>query len=230
MLKVNEVYNGDCLELMSQINDQSIDYVFTSPPYNFGDDKYKEFSDNKSQEEYFDWTKNVINELLRITKETIFYNIQMISGNKISLLKTLGFFAEYIKDIIIWDKMMAEPAIQKNVLNSQFEFIICLNKNNNKRMFGGAADFWGTIPNILKFKKNSSNEFSNLNKATFVKELPSFFIQNFTKENDIILDPFMGTGQTAIVCQELHRNYIGIEISEELCKLSQERLKQQTLF
>ena len=230
-MELNKIHNGDCIQYMKTLANDCVDYVITSPPYNFGkNDKYKEFSDNKTMEEYFEWTKQVIDECLRITKETVFYNIQMISGNKVALLKTLGHYAEYIKDIIIWDKITAEPAIQKNVLNSQFEFIICLNKSKTNRMFAGGAKFWGTIPNILKLNKATGNDFSSLNKATFTKDLPLFFIQNFTNEGDIIMDPFMGTGTTALAAKELKRSFLGCEISADLCEVTNRRLEQGSLF
>lgn len=152
----------------------------------------------------------------------------MISGNKIALLKLLGHYADKIKDIIIWDKMMAEPAIQPGVCNSQFEFIICLNKYSTNRKFNGGAKFWGTIPNIVKFKKASDNRFSELNKATFTKDLPLFFIKNFTNENDVIFDPFMGTVTTAEAAKESKRNFVGCEISKELAELSQQRVNKMT--
>lgn len=70
-----------------------------------------------------------------------------------------------------------------------------------------------------------ATECSNKNhSAVFPKELPKWFIKLFTKEGDVVLDPFLGSGTTLIACKELNRNGIGIEISEEYCDIAKERL------
>ena len=70
-----------------------------------------------------------------------------------------------------------------------------------------------------------ATECSNKNhSAVFPKELPKWFIKLFTKEGDVVLDPFLGAGTTLIACKELNRNGIGIEISEEYCDIAKERL------
>ena len=74
-----------------------------------------------------------------------------------------------------------------------------------------------------------ATESSNKNhSAVFPKELPSWFIKLFTKPNDIVLDPFLGSGTTSIASFQLDRNSIGIEIQEEYHKLAVENIKQQT--
>lgn len=60
--------------------------------------------------------------------------------------------------------------------------------------------------------------------------LMQWILTNYSKENDIILDPFLGSGTTAVACRNLKRNYIGIEISPEYCAIAEKRLKQQNLF
>ena len=87
-MKLNRIYHEDCLLTMSKMQDNFIDYSLTSPPYNISNDvlsKYKTFSDNMDPEDYFENQKNVISELLRVTKNHVFYNIQMVSGNKFTL-------------------------------------------------------------------------------------------------------------------------------------------------
>ena len=99
------VQYGDCLEHLSNMSDDFVDYTITSPPYNVGTvkgkSKYQNTKDNYTQEEYFEWSKNVINQLLRVTKNEVFYNIQMLTNNKVALMKLLGHFAEQVKEIII---------------------------------------------------------------------------------------------------------------------------------
>ena len=67
-------------------------------------------------------------------------------------------------------------------------------------------------------------------KAVMHYDTANFFIENFSNENDLIYDPFMGSGTTALACKRNNRNYIGSEISKEYCDIANERLKQEYLF
>lgn len=213
------IFNEDNLITLKKTDNDEFDYVITSPPYNMGKDvshfkktsKYKSFDDNLTQEQYFEQQKTLLTELLRTTKNEIFYNIQMISNNKIALFKLIGHFAENIKEIIIWDKLNAEPAIQPGVLNSCYEFIIVLTKNKpeNRKFYG--VDFHGTIDNIFRNKKNLTKqdiEHSAIMPLNIVRKI----LLNFTKEGNIIYDPYMGFGTTAIGCILEKRKYVGSEI------------------
>ena len=76
-----------------------------------------------------------------------------------------------------------------------------------------------------------ATECSNRNhSAVFPADLPTWFIKLFTKSGDIVLDPFVGSGTTAVACKHLKRNFIGIEISEKYCKIAEERLRQEILL
>ena len=126
--------------------DNSVDAVITSPPYNYNlriqNGKYtrrslndktkynKTYDDAMSMDEYFKWQRDCIAEMLRVSRGLVFYNIQMINGNKLALFRLFGEFYEYIKEVIIWDKNNAEPAIHDGVLNSRYEYIIVLDKTN----------------------------------------------------------------------------------------------------
>ena len=109
-LELNKIYCESNLDTMARMPDGFVDYVLTSPPYNVGynqmngDDtkKYKDYEDNL--DDYFENQRILINELLRITKKHVIYNVQMLGNNKIDFLKLLGCFSDKIKDIIIWKK------------------------------------------------------------------------------------------------------------------------------
>lgn len=234
----NEIHNVDCLIGMSEMESNSVAYTITSPPYNLGTvkgkSKYQNTKDNYTQDEYFEWTKNVIKELLRVTENEVFYNIQMLTNNKEALCKILGEFSGNVKEIIIWDKKNGEPAIEKGVMNSVFEFIIVLSKDNaDKRKFYNAK-FHGTFDNILRHKKQSGNEIAELNSATFPTDLVRKLLLNFTNENDLILDPFTGSGTTAIGCIDEKRKFTGFEIDKTIYEYAVKRIKnkqsQTTLF
>ncbi len=233
---INTIQNIDCIEFMKTLPDKCIDCVITSPPYNVGknnmtEHKYKEHQDSMTQDEYYKWTKNILNELLR-TSHTIFYNFQMLSDNKRTFLKIFGEYSDKIKDIIIWNKNTAAPAIEPGVMTSKFEFIMILSDDEPEKRKFHKANFRGTFPNVIEGGNASGNKFADIHKATFPQYLPDKIIANFTNEGDIIFDPFMGIGTTAMSALQLKRNYIGCEISKEYCDIAEQRIKSisSTLF
>tara|TARA_R110000824_G_scaffold147513_1_gene316973 strand:- start:3344 stop:4012 length:669 start_codon:yes stop_codon:yes gene_type:complete len=222
---------------MSKMQDNFIDYSLTSPPYNISNDvlsKYKTFSDNMDPEDYFENQKNVISELLRVTKNHVFYNIQMVSGNKFALHRLIGHFYKNIKEVLIWKKS-GQPAISEKVFNSCFEYIIVFSSNQpEKRLFEDANFDRGTQSNIFNVLNTHSNSFADVHKAVFPLDIPRYFMINFGKKNDIWFDPYMGTGTTGVAAVQEKKFFIGSEISEEYLKLSEKRIlpyiQQQTFF
>jgi len=230
-IELNKIYNEDNLQTMSRLQNNSIDYILTSPPYNVKTEriaKYKDFKDDYSQEQYFEQQKQLISEMLRITKNHIFYNIQMLSGNKIALHKLIGYFAENIKEVIIWRKGFGEPAISEKVFNSAFEYIIIFSNNEpNKRYFADANFKRGTQSNIFEIFNSHSNPFAQQHRAIMPLDIPRYFMINFGKENDIWYDPYIGTGTTAIAAIMEKRNYLGSEISKEYFELATKRINNE---
>ena len=241
-VELNKVYNESCLETLKRIPDNFIDLVVTSPPYNMNlrirngqycsrqivkefSTKYSNFDDNLPIEEYYNFHSKVISELLRSSK-IIFYNIQIVTGSKRAIFKIIGEYSDYLKDIVIWDKGYAQPAMASNVLNRQSELILIFeNSNAISRQFskcnfkrGTLSDVW----NISRGKKIDKNH-----SAVFPEKLVETILTNFTEENDIIYDPFMGTGTTALVSKELNRRWIGSEINEEYCKTITQRINNE---
>ena len=227
-LELNKIYCESNLDTMKRMDDLSIDYVLTSPPYNVTSEslsKYNEFLDNFTSDEYFEQQKNLITELLRVTKNHIFYNIQMVSGNKVALHKLIGHFAENIKEVLIWQKK-GQPAISEKVFNSEFEYIIIFSNNEpNKRYFADANFIRGTQSNRFKILNPHSNPFADVHKAIMPLDIPRYFMINFGKENDVWYDPYMGTGTTAVGAIEEKRKFIGSDISQEYVDLANNRLK-----
>jgi site-specific DNA-methyltransferase (adenine-specific)/modification methylase len=233
--------NDDCLKILPTIPDGSIDLVVTSPPYNMRtrirngkyttretsehfSKKYKNFHDALSIKDYYNFHKKVIEEMLRLSK-VIFYNIQIVTGSKEALFKIIGDFNKNIKDIIIWDKGHGQPAMHTGVLNKAAELIImfesnakagrCFNTYNFKR--GELSDIW-RIPRERSKTKNHS--------AIFPLALAEKAIINFSKEKDIILDPFMGTGTTGVACKNLNRKFIGIEMDKNYFDIAKNRIER----
>lgn len=228
-----KLINGDCnIELQKMIDKQEyVNTIITSPPYNMNlrvrngkycsrqiikkefSTKYSNFNDNLPLEEYYNFHKSVIEKLIKIS-DVVFYNFQLVTGNKRAFFKLIGDFNENIKEMIIWDKINAQPAMLCGMLNSQFEIILVLEKNGINRQFNKAFFDRGTLSNVWSIKAERKKN-TYLNKATFPKELVEKIIINFTKKDDIICDPFMGTGTTGVVAKKLQRDFIGIELDKE---------------
>jgi len=240
-LELNKIYCESNLETMAKMPNNFVDYVLTSPPYNVGKNglngegkKYNLHNDTLDSSNYFEQQKHLINELLRVTKYHVFYNIQLLSGNKNSVMKLMGVFADNIKEIIIWNKKNGVPAMEQGVFNSAYEYIIVFsNDQPNKRKFYD-TEFRGTQNNVFTIKNTHSNPFSDVHKAIMPLDIPRYFMQLFGKEKDIWYDPYMGTGTTAVGAIEEKRKFIGSEISQEYIDLANKRLEpyltQQTLF
>jgi len=231
-MEINKVYNESNVVTMKKMADCFVDYSLTSPPYNISSSnsnelfkKYKEFSDDLSNDDYFSQQVYLINELLRVTKNHVFYNIQMLSGNKFALHKLIGYFAEKIKEVIIWNKGFGQPAISPKVFNSAFEYIIIFsNVDADKRYFKDANFERGTQSNLYRIKNKNHNDFSDVHSAVMPLDIPRYFMLNFGNENDLWYDPYGGTGTTAIASVMEKKRFILSEISAEYCDIANKRI------
>jgi len=236
---INKVIQGDCLEVMKGIPDKSVDMIFTSPPYNMRtrirngkyttreksehfSKKYKYFDDALPIDEFYLFHKNCIIEMLRISKIVI-YNFQIVTGSKEAFLKIVGDFNKDIKDIIIWDKGFGQPAMHEKVLNSSYEMLLVMEDDKKcGRVIQNSTFKRGELQNILRIGRGK--KISDIHSACFPEELAETIIKNFSKENDIVLDPFAGSGTTLKMAKKNNRNYIGIEIAPEYIDIINKRL------
>lgn len=183
--------------------------------------KYENYRDDLPMDKYFEFQDEFISKALQVT-DIIFYNIQMITGNKIALLQLMGKYAEKIKEIIIWNKEYGQPAMQNGVLNSQYEFIIVFqNSKPYNRSFDNALFERGTETNLWNIKRERNKDI----KAGFPKELVKRIIKDFVSENSTVLDTFMGSGTTGVACKLLNRNFIGIELDKKYFDIAKQRIE-----
>lgn len=239
-----KLYNEDCLNVLQRMIDENkkVDAIITSPPYNMClrihsgrymsrwgwkgtaghfSNKYENYKDDLPMDKYFDFQDEFIEKALQVT-DLVFYNIQMITGNKVALFQLLGKYANKVKEIIIWDKTTAQPAMQVGTLNSQYEFIIVFqNSKPYNRSFENALFKRGTETNVWGIKR----ERNKLIKAGFPRELVRRIINNFLPENATVMDPFMGSGTTGVVCKEMKRDFIGVELDKDMFEKAKERIE-----
>jgi DNA modification methylase len=224
----------DIDQVAKLMNGQKANMSFTSPPYNAGksealsgnthttDNKYNEYNDNQTKDNY-------LNLLIGFTNNAILYsdylicNIQSLAGNKIALIEYLNEYKDNFIDVAIWDKGHGAPAMAENVMTSAWEYMFFISSKDKASRAIPNANFRGTIPNIYRGKPNRNNEFSHVHAATFPIDLPEWAIQ-FTKENNIILDQFCGTGTTMVAAHQLKRKCYGMELDPKYCQVIVDRM------
>lgn len=254
-MKLNTIYNMDCLNGLKKIDDNFVDLTVTSPPY----DNLRTYNGYS-----FDF-ENIAKELYRVTKEggvvvwivgdaTVKGSETGTSFKQALYFKEIGF---NLHDTMIYAKENYVP-LTHNRYEQQFEFMFVFSKQKPKtfnpimrdnvwkgQKTGGTFRHNGNdleakhkkgvvkdksiLPNIFWYKvgkyKTSSDLISFKHPATFPEQLAKDHIISWSNENDIVMDIFMGSGTTAKMCIETNRNYIGFEISKEYCEIAETRIK-----
>lgn len=244
-----DLRQGDCLEVMKDIPDNSIDLTVTSPPY----DNLRTYNGYS-----FDF-ENIAKELFRITKKggVVVWVVgdQTIKGSESGTsFKQALYFKEIgfnLHDTMIWNKggFTAVGALKTRyaqVFEYMFVFVKGklktfnplkdrLNKNQtgtflkNKRLADGTMGELGKYGKRNKYGQRFNIwELANTDRsehpAVFPEKLIADHILSWSNENDTVLDCFMGSGTTGVACKNLNRNFIGIEISEEYYEIAKERI------
>ena len=207
MLKLNKVYCMDCLEGMKQLPDKSIDLCLTDPPYNAKNigPRQKEYTQGIMQlpeEEYKKFCYSRFKEATRVSK-----NIVFTSG-----IANICYYPQPYW-IICWHKPAAVSFNRMRGFNA-WEPILIYGKPV-KRI---GQDYIKI--NTLNFKKGPERE----HPCPKVLKLWQWLINNFSNEGDLILDPFMGSGTTAVGSNQFSRNFIGFELNPEYVKIAEKRL------
>lgn len=212
VIETNTVYNESCLETMARMPDNFVDITFTSPPYNRKrNDKYEFYNDTLV--DYYEFLCETTREMLRVTKGNVFINIQKNYYNKKDVFKFIGEFCDHITEMFIWEKSNPLPASGASITNA-WEFVIVLGP---------------TLKSKTTYTKNhlttSVNTRTNKkHKAMMNKEVSDFFMSKFAHRGDIVYDPFMGSGTTAVSALENGCRYIGSDTVEEYCQMAEERI------
>lgn len=226
----------DSDQVAKLMNGEKADMAFTSPPYNTGksemlsgnthttDNKYNQYDDNKSQNDYLDLLIGFTNNAIIFSKYLI-CNIQSLAGNKIALIEYLHNYKNNFIDVAIWDKGHGAPMMAENVMTSAWEYMFFISSKENATRAIPNANFRGTVTNIYRGNPQRKNEFSNVHAATFPIDLPEWAIQ-FTKQNDIVLDQFLGTGTTMVASHQLKRKCYGMELDPKYCQVIVDRMKK----
>ncbi len=217
---INKVICGDCLEVMKDIPDGSVDLVLTDPPYFLPATHYqtrKRFSRNFSDLGILEhFIKDTFQEFNRITKDNGILYIFCDGQSYPLFYYHLYPFCKSVRPLI-WDK---KTSINGYSWRHQHEIIIFAEMPNAKPIPSGSGD-------IIRYSAVKVND--RIHPAEKPLELLKELLEKSSKENYLILDPFLGSGTTAVAAKQLNRNFIGIEISEKYCEIARQRLRQEVL-
>jgi len=231
------ILHGDVLKEMTTIEDNSIDCIVTSPPYNkkglLGKSKptnqiwgkfeidYDDYGDDMTEREYHMWMIDVLNEMYRVIKPTgsIFFNHKPRRHNGKSHLPT-DFISKSdtkLYQLIIWNRRNS-PNIRNDILVPCTEHIYWLCKDKPKVFRNNIhPDYRGEVWTIIADRQKD-------HPAPFPEQLVKNCIMLSTEKGDKVLDPFLGSGTTCVVAKQVDRECIGIEMSKKYYELSQRRI------
>jgi len=233
---INKIICGDSLTIMQQMPDKCIDLVVTSPPYNLKNSTgngmkdgrggkwanaalvngYSHHDDNMPHETYSQWQKDCLTEMFRLIKDdgAIFYNHKwrVQAGLLQDRQDIVGDFP--VRQIIIW-RRKGGINFNPGYFLPTYEVIYLIPKPKFK--LAPKANAHGDVWEFTQ-------EMNNTHPAPFPLALIDRIISSTTAQ--IILDPFSGSGTTAIAAMGLKRNFIGVEISSDYCKLSENRIER----
>lgn len=237
---LGKVHRGDCIDLMNKMPAGSIDLIVTSPPYNLRNstgnglkdgrggkwenaqllEGYEGHSDDMPFQEYVEWQRDCLTAMMRVIREdgAIFYNHKWrVQGGLLQDRSEIvdGF---PVRQIIIWQR---DGGINFNpgyfLPTYEVIYLICKPDFRLAPKANAQGDVW-----------NIPQERNNPHPAPFPVELAQRCIRSTNAQ--IILDPFIGSGNTAIAAEACEREWIGIDIAKDYCKLARDRIRAARLL
>lgn len=246
-MQLDKIHHLDCVEGMRQLDTKSVDLVVTSPPYNAGIE-YAEYNDNREWGEYYEWCRTWLKELFRVLKDdgrvciNHFLNYGDKNGRNSPIME-LNRIAQEVgfkhHGIALWtDNNITKRtawgswlSASAPYINLSTEGVLILYKSYWKKLLKGESDISREeFMEAATGRWNIHPEGKQLTKACFPVELPKRCIRLLTYVGDVVLDPFMGSGSTAVACQQTGRRFIGFEVSKEYVEVAERRLAQRSLI
>ncbi len=249
---LNKTVHGDCIEILKGFPNNTFDLIFADPPYYLQlpkgkrlkradgsevipvDDKWDKF---KNYEEYDNFTQKWLAQCQRVLRPTgtfwvmgMYHNIFRVG----KLMQDMGFW--FLNDVI-WVKIGALPNFNGRRFTNNHETLLWAVKNKNCKNYTFNYEFLKQMNKGVQMKDTDwvfpiCRGSERLRDKNGIKSHPTQkplkliqqVLLSASKKGDLILDPFMGSGTTAVVANALERNWIGIEKEEKYVKLAQKRL------
>ena len=241
---LDKVINGDCLELLKKIPNDSIDITFADPPFNLKK-RYNGYKDSLEFKEYISWCEKWIKEMVRITRPTgsiFLHNIPKWLTFYVDILNKYAYFKHWIA----WNA--PSSPMGKSLQPNHYGILFYTKSNKKTKIYEIRMphererkttflrkDYGGKKGGLHPFGPLISDVWSDIHRIKHSKyrnehpcQLPVHLLERIilltTDENDIVLDPFIGTGTTAVAAKKLNRRYIGFELDQEYIKIAQDNL------
>ena len=218
-----KLYCDDCLNIMKQIENESIDLIVTDPPYlikyktnrrkNKDHDFCSEILNDNNEQLIIDYIRECYRILKNNTAMYMFCNCDKVDFFK-QELENAGF---KIKNMIIWVKNNWTAGDLKAQFGKQYEIIFLVNKG--RKCFNGKR-----ITDVWMFDRISGKKQLHQNQKPV--DLLKQCILKHSDENDIIFDGFMGSGSTGVACIETNRKFIGVELDKKYFEIAKERIEK----
>lgn len=245
-LPLNQILPGDCLEILASIPDESVDVCFADPPFNL-DKKYASYDDLLSLQEYVEWCEAWLLHLVRITKPTgsiLVHNIPKWLTYYAAILNRHAHFRHWIA----WDAM--STPLGKTLLPAHYGILFYSKAAKGTKFYEVRAphkrcrecdayikDYGGKKDQMHPFGFLVSDVWTDIHRIRHAKrrdehpcQLPIPLLERLilmtTDAGDVVLDPFLGTGTTAIAAKRLGRHYVGIELDPMYQEIAQHKLDQ----
>ena len=245
---LNTITQGDCLELLKTVSDNSVDVTFADPPFNLKKG-YNSYKDRLKIQDYLDWCERWIGEMVRITKPTgsIFLH---------NIPKWLTFYTSFLNkqaDFKHWISWHAPTAPMGKTLQPAHYGILFYAKDSKQLKFSEvryphqrarkskimAKDYGGKKKMLHPYGPLVPDVWTDIHRVKHNKyrdehpcQLPIHLLERIilmsSDEGDIILDPFSGTGTTALAAKRLGRQFIGFELDIEYVNITKNKLLQET--
>jgi len=219
---LNKIINGDCLEVMKQMPDKCVDLVLTDPPYGI------DFQSNmRPKWDQFDKLAND-NNSSRLEAYGEFYRVLKDNCVAVIFCSFKNYAEDYnkltelfsIKNVIVWDKGGGGIGDLVHSLLTDYELAIVAHKGQCPIRGKRDGSVW------REGKVFNQEQIHPTEKPVGIMER---IIAKFSDIDAVVLDSFVGGGSTLIAARNLKRNYIGMEISPDYCKIAEARLKQGVL-
>lgn len=240
---INYIHLGECPAYMKSLPDACVDLIITDPPFNIGK-KYDSYADNLKFEEYLSWCRQWLDECVRILKPNgSLYLFNYPENNaylKVYLDKKMRF-----RRWLTWHYHTNTGHSKKNFTRTQHSILFytkgdeyVFNKEDVAQPYKNPAD--KRIQKLISQGKNGTGPYDvfifnivknvSKEKTEHIAQLPLSLVEIFVKAssnpNQLVFDPFMGSGTTAVAAKKNGRNYLGCEISKKYYGIIQSRLRE----
>jgi len=238
----NEIFNKSS-ENMEELVDNCVSLTVTSPPYNIGKDSDLDLN----EDEYWKMINKVFSETYRVTNSGGRLVVNVANLGRKPYIPFSKYFTDVLTEIgfimrgeIIWQKSKGANAnfawgswlsASNPVIRDIHEYCLVFSKDSMKNSNGGIStiekdEFMESTLSIWNINPEKAKKIGH--PAPFPVELPKRFINLYSFKDDLVLDPFIGSGTTAVASKILQRNYVGYEINKDYIEIADKRLRAET--